>query len=108
MLAARTASWLWEQKALALDCDGAHSDRRSALPQPVLDPAVSRGNAAGHAALAKAAPPVRRRPCATGNREPSVAYIDPFVLQASHEPSAQHMAHDVRDTLPMIRPYKGR
>jgi hypothetical protein len=35
-------------------------------------------------------------------------YIDLFVLQASREPSAQRMAHDVRDTLPMIRPYKGR
>ena len=38
----------------------------------------------------------------------SAAYIDLFVLQASREPSAQRMAHDVRDTLPNIRPYKGR
>ncbi len=38
----------------------------------------------------------------------SAAYIDLFVLQASREPSAQRLAHDVRDTLPIIRPYKGR
>lgn len=38
----------------------------------------------------------------------SAAYIDLFVLQASREPSAQRMAHDVRDTLPVIRAYKGR
>ena len=38
----------------------------------------------------------------------SAAHIDLFVLQASREPSAQRMAHDVRDTLPLIRPYKGR
>lgn len=38
----------------------------------------------------------------------SAAYVDLFALQASREPSAQRMAHDVRDTLPMIRPYKGR
>lgn len=38
----------------------------------------------------------------------SAAYIDLFLLQASHEPNAQRMAHDVRDTLPTIRPYKGR
>jgi len=38
----------------------------------------------------------------------SAAYIDLFVLQASRDPSAQRMAHDVRDTLPIIRPYKGR
>jgi hypothetical protein len=45
-------------------------------------------------------------PLATGSA--SAAYIDLFVLQASREPNAQRMAHDVRDTLPMIRPYKGR
>jgi hypothetical protein len=38
----------------------------------------------------------------------SAQYIDLFALQSSSEPSAQRMAHDVRDTLPSIRPYKGR
>jgi hypothetical protein len=38
----------------------------------------------------------------------SASYIDLFALQASREPRAQLMAHDVRDTLPKIRPYKGR
>lgn len=38
----------------------------------------------------------------------SAAYIDLFVLQASRAPNAERMAHDVRDTLSTIRPYKGR
>jgi hypothetical protein len=38
----------------------------------------------------------------------SARYIDLFMLQQSREPSAQRMAHDVRDTLPRIRRYKGR
>jgi len=45
-------------------------------------------------------------PLATGSA--SAAFIDLFALQASREPNAQRMAHDVRDTLPEIRPYKGR
>ena len=38
----------------------------------------------------------------------SARYIDLFALQKSKEPNAQRMAHDVRDTLPETRPYKGR
>lgn len=38
----------------------------------------------------------------------SAQYVDLFLLQKSEEPSAQRVAHDVRDTLPAIRPYKGR
>jgi len=38
----------------------------------------------------------------------SARYIDLLALQASRAPSAQRTAHDVRDTLPNIRPYKGR
>ena len=38
----------------------------------------------------------------------SASYINLFALQSSSEPSARRMAHDVRDTLPLIRPYKGR
>jgi hypothetical protein len=45
-------------------------------------------------------------PLETGSA--SACHIDLFLLQASSEPSAQLMAHDVRDTLPHIRPYKGR
>jgi hypothetical protein len=45
-------------------------------------------------------------PLALGSE--SARYIDLLLLQASEEPSAQGMAHDVRDTLPQIRHYKGR
>lgn len=38
----------------------------------------------------------------------SAQYVDLFILQSSRELSAQRMAHDARDTLPTIRPYKGR
>lgn len=38
----------------------------------------------------------------------SARYIDLFLNQASKETSAQLMAHDIRDTMPEIRPYKGR
>jgi hypothetical protein len=38
----------------------------------------------------------------------SAQYIDLFALQASRNPDVKVRAHDVRDTLPKIRPYKGR
>jgi hypothetical protein len=38
----------------------------------------------------------------------SARHIDRFWMQASKEPSAQLAAHDMRDTMPEVRPYKGR
>lgn len=38
----------------------------------------------------------------------SAQWVDLFVLQASRNPAARLRAHDVRDTLPALRPYKGR
>jgi hypothetical protein len=38
----------------------------------------------------------------------SARYVDAFALQASRNPDVKVRAHDVRDTLPKIRPYKGR
>lgn len=37
----------------------------------------------------------------------SARHIDLFVNQASCEPRAQRMAHQIRDTMPQLRPYKG-
>jgi hypothetical protein len=44
-------------------------------------------------------------PLALGSE--SAQYIDLFALQASRNPDVKVRAHDVRDTLPKIRPYKG-
>lgn len=38
----------------------------------------------------------------------SAQYVDLFTLQASQEPAVRVRAHDLRDTLPALRPYKGR
>ena len=45
-------------------------------------------------------------PLAPGSE--SAQYIDLFALQASRNPDVRVRGHDVRDTLPKIRPYKGR
>jgi len=37
----------------------------------------------------------------------SARHVDLFVNQASREPSAKRMAHQIRDTMPEVRPYKG-
>lgn len=49
---------------------------------------------------------VENVPLALGSE--SARYIDLFALQKSKEQGAQRMAHDVRDSLPEIRAYKGR
>lgn len=38
----------------------------------------------------------------------SARYVDLFANKESEEPSAQLIAHDIRDTMSEIRPYKGR
>jgi hypothetical protein len=45
-------------------------------------------------------------PLAVGSE--SAQFIGLFALQASRNPDVKVRAHDVRDTLPKIRPYKGR
>jgi len=37
----------------------------------------------------------------------SAQWVDLFALQASRNPGVRVRAHDVRDTLPTLRPYKG-
>lgn len=38
----------------------------------------------------------------------SAQYVDLFALQASRNPDVKLRANDARDTLPAVRPYKGR
>jgi hypothetical protein len=37
----------------------------------------------------------------------SARHVDLFANQASRELSAKRMAHQIRDTMPQLRPYKG-